>query len=630
VILGAYNANRSGPELEQELLRVIGRTPNIPDDARPVTWAAGPVALAWVAQGMRTFDEPGQPYQNQNKTITLVFEGKIYNLDEIATALGERTPVSRQNSGQVIIGLYERFGDRFLDHLNGKFSFALWDARHSKLLIVRDRLGIEPLFYCEEGGTLKFGSSLRAFLSTGFIEAELCHDAVVQYLLYCYNPAEQTILRGVRNLRAGHIMAVSSAGREISRYWHLSFADTFDKTEQQYQEEAMELIEDAVRIRLDPDDPPAIFLSGGTDSSTLVGIASKMTNKPLRTFGFRCVGPQYDESPYAQYVADHFGVAYSRVDYEPDKLTLIEKAVDWMDEPFCDLGIEIGTFLMGGAAAEHAGYVFSGEGGDELFAGHPVYVADNAAAFVDIFPKALVRPIARILQKIPDSEQKKDLKVKLKRFAYSVAFPKELLSHRWRIYYTPEELRELCTPEFLAECELDKLYDGIKESMQGSDGHDHLAHSLYSDYYTLVSFYLSRLRLLRAYSLESRLPLLDHRLVEYAAKIPSALKIKGMSDTKYIYKKILEPLLPRKILYDRPKLGHGVPMKNWFRDDPEFTNWTSGVLSNGELQKRGFFRPSFVERMLDEHKRKVFNHSHRIWALLVLDLWLAKHMPCNQ
>ena len=239
----------------------------------------------------------------------------------------------------------------------------------------------------------------------------------------------------------------------------------------------------------------------------------------------------------------------------------------------------------------------------------------------------LVSPIARVLQKIPDSDQKKDLKIKLKRFAYSVAFPKELLSHRWRIYYTLEELQELCTPEFLAKCDTGRLYDGIKESMEGADGPDHLSRSLYSDYYTLVAFYLSRLRLLRAYSLESRLPLLDHRLVEYAAKIPSGLKIKGMSDTKYIYKKILENLLPRKILYDRPKLGHGVPMKNWFRDDPAFARWTADVLKDGTLQKRGFFRSTYIDRMLDEHKRKVFNHSHRIWALLVLDLWLAKHLP---
>ena len=244
-----------------------------------------------------------------------------------------------------------------------------------------------------------------------------------------------------------------------------------------------------------------------------------------------------------------------------------------------------------------------------------------------IFPKWLIKPFARLLQKIPDSEQKKDLKIKLKRFAYSVAFPKELLSHRWRIYYTPEELQELCSKEFLSECHLDQIYDGIQESMEGADGKDHLAKALYSDYYTLVAFYLTRLRLLRAFSLESRLPLLDHRLVEYAAKVPSGLKIKGMSDTKYIYKKILEPLLPREILYDRPKLGHGVPMKNWFREDPAFTNWTSEVLSNGELKKRGFFQREFIDRMLDEHKRKVFNHSHRIWALLVLDLWLAKHLP---
>jgi asparagine synthase (glutamine-hydrolysing) len=293
-----------------------------------------------------------------------------------------------------------------------------------------------------------------------------------------------------------------------------------------------------------------------------------------------------------------------------------------MDEPFCDLGIEIATYLLGQAAQGCVSYVFSGEGGDELFGGHPVYTADKLAAIVDRLPRAIVNPLVRTLQKIPDNDQKKNVQVMLKRFAYSLSFPPELLSHRWRIYYTPRELQELCTGDYLAACDMQRLFEGLLEYHREADGRDQLSRSLYSDYHTLVGFYLRRLSLLRAFAIESRLPLLDYRLVEYAAKIPSRLKIRGLSETKYIYKKSLATVLPREILYDRPKLGHSVPMKNWLRDSPEVGELLAGVLSDKSCKDRGFFRPGFVQRMLAEHRRKTHNHSHRLWGLLVLELWL--------
>jgi asparagine synthase (glutamine-hydrolysing) len=274
--------------------------------------------------------------------------------------------------------------------------------------------------------------------------------------------------------------------------------------------------------------------------------------------------------------------------------------------------------------------VLSGEGGDELFGGHPVYVADKFAAVVDRFPRFLVNPLVQTLQRIPDSEQKKNLQVKLKRFAYSLSFPSELLSHRWRVYYTPQELQELCTGDFIASCDTQQLFDGMLKYTQEADGPDQLSRSLYSDYYTLVNFYLRRLGLLRSFSLDSRLPLLDYRLVEYAAKIPSSLKVRRLSDTKYIYKKVLEGVLPREILYDRPKLGHSVPMKNWLRDNAKVQEWIAKLLSDASLEKRGFFHPLVVRRMIEEHISKRQNHSHRLWGLLVLELWLRSWLDLDR
>jgi asparagine synthase (glutamine-hydrolysing) len=321
-------------------------------------------------------------------------------------------------------------------------------------------------------------------------------------------------------------------------------------------------------------------------------------------------------------VADKFHSQHTEVEYQAEHLPLIHKAVRLMDEPFCDIGIEIGSYLLAQAAAGKVSYVFSGEGGDELFGGHPVYVADKLASVVDRVPDFILEPLARQLQRIPDNDQKKNLQVKIKRFAYSLSFPSELLSHRWRTYYTPEELRELCTPDFLDSCDTQKMFDGMIQLNREADGRDQLSRSLYSDYQTLVAFYLRRLELLRAFSLESRLPLLDYRLVEYAARIPSRLKVKGLSDTKFIYKKALEVLLPRHILYDRPKLGHSVPMKNWLREDSRVQEWVEETLSEDCLKSRGMFRPSAVRRLLSEHLHKRHNHSHRLWSLAVLELWL--------
>ncbi|GAF90237.1 unnamed protein product, partial [marine sediment metagenome] len=273
--------------------------------------------------------------------------------------------------------------------------------------------------------------------------------------------------------------------------------------------------------------------------------------------------------------------------YGADRLKLISDAVKYMDEPFCDVGIEIGTYVLGKAADGKVSYTLSGEGGDELFAGHPVYVADKLAKIVECIPNAVMAPITALLRRIPDSDQKKNLQVKLKRFAYSLSFPRELLSHRWRIYYTPRELQKLIVPDLIEQYPTQRLFEPMQRINRDADGTDLLTRSLYSDYFTLVDFYLRRLGLLKAFSIEDRLPLLDVRLVEYAARIPSNLKIRGFSDTKYLYRQILEGLLPREILHDRPKLGHSVPMKNWIRDDSHVHDMIRDVICSGSLARRG-------------------------------------------
>jgi asparagine synthase (glutamine-hydrolysing) len=248
------------------------------------------------------------------------------------------------------------------------------------------------------------------------------------------------------------------------------------------------------------------------------------------------------------------------------------------------------------------------------------------AALTEQVPPPLLEPALQLLQTLPDSDQKKNLQVKLKRFAYSLSFSKTLLSHRWRVYYKLRELKELCTPEFLATGKLDQLFDSMLQYTNEADGHDDLSRSLYSDYWTLVNFYLRRLELLKSLDLDNHLPLLDYQLVEYAAKIPSQYKIRRFSDTKYIYKKALIGIVPNSILFNRPKLGHSVPMKNWLREDFITQQWAVKILSDRRFKERNLFNEKFVQCLISEHIHKAHNYSHRIWSLVVLELWLREHL----
>ncbi len=619
MILGILDKDRPGAELHQELSAFVDQAAQAAS-----VWASGHLAFCCTPRGIPTLDETPQPFVNEDETIVVMFEGKIHNLHEIKGQLGSSGRFRTACSGEVLVYLYELYQDQLLKQVNGKFAFALWDKRRQMLILGRDHLGIETMFYHNDGRRLVFGSSLQSLLKTGWIEKQFNHDAVLQYLLYCYNPLEETFFRNVYKLPAGHILSSTDSATTLKPYWQLSYAETKELSDVEYGEQVLDLIRDAIRIRLESDRPPGVFLSGGTDSSAILSLTSEMWPEPIHTYSFRCQGRSYDESSYARWVAEHFGASHTEVAYDSDRVALVAQTAGLMDEPFCDIGIELATFLLGQAAQGKVSYIFSGEGGDELFGGHPVYVADKIAAVVDYVPRAILSPITRMFQVIPDSDKKKNLQVMLKRFAYSLTFPPDLLSHRWRTYYTRQELEELCSADFLAECDLENMFEGMARHGRHADGKDRLSRSLYCDYHTLVDFYLRRLGLLHVFSLESRPPLLDYRLVEYAAKIPSKKKIKGFSDTKYIYKKILEPVVPRRILYDRPKLGHSVPMKNWLRDDRGVKEWVSGVLSDSSFTDVGFFQKGYVQQLLDEHLCRSHNHSHRLWALSVLAAWLDR------
>jgi asparagine synthase (glutamine-hydrolysing) len=317
---------------------------------------------------------------------------------------------------------------------------------------------------------------------------------------------------------------------------------------------------------------------------------------------------------------------HHEIPYEPRDVQRIEQMAAHADEPFSDIGIEVASDLLAGKASQDVDYVLTGDGGDELFAGHPVYLADRMAGRFDKLPRFLQRQITRICQYLPDTEQKKSFMVKAKRFSYSVQFPAGLYANRWRLYYTDGELRSLLRSDWAGRAGDQGVWEDLDQIYDEADGRDDFSRTLYGDYYTVVDFYLRRMALARRFGLEGRFPLLDYRLAEYAAKIPPALKINAKGETKHVFHQAMAGFLPDEIVFRKDKLGHSIPLKNWMRDNSHVREFVGDTIATDRLKRRGLIDPKYVKRLWDDHMASKMNNSHRLWTLCVLELWLDEHV----
>jgi asparagine synthase (glutamine-hydrolysing) len=583
------------------------------------------IALGTSEMNVPTIDDGVGLAFSADKKIVAAASGNIF-ASPFDSAQGER------EVAQAILRAYQSAGENGFKDLNGQFAAAIWDSAQNKFLLVRDHLGFEPLFYYWDGQTLIFNSFLKDLIRHENVRRDFNHRAIRNYLLFNYNPGLETFIQNVRKVRPGHVLVLENGRLAEKRYWRLSYADippnppSKGGTLEDYKAELLRLTRDAIRIRTqETASDPGAFLSGGMDSSSVVGLLSGLTDRPIHTFSFRCEGKYVDESYYARVMAEHYKTRHNEIPFTADELMNFEKMAEWMDEPLCDIGVELGSFIMGRAAQGHVQYILTGDGGDELYAGHPVYLADQMAATFDKIPAPLRAGITGVAGMLPDSDKKKSLLVKARRFAYSYNFPAELLSNRWRIYYNGGELAQLCNPEVVQQFgDLDSYRD-ITDLYADADGPDHLSRALYGDYQTLVHFHVDRLRLTRAWGIEARFPLHDYRLIEFSATIPSALKIRN-SKVKYIQHEALAGVLPDEIVFRKNKMGHNVPMKNWMRETTVFRDLMNDVLSETAVRNRDFFNAPFVKQMLDLHLRKKKDYSHRLYALVILELWLKKNI----
>ncbi len=558
-----------------------------------------------------------QPIHNEDRTVRVVFNGEIYNYRELRRELEQKGHrFATASDTEVIVHLWEEVGPAFPQHLNGMFAIALHDEAKRRVVLARDHLGIKPLYYTRHGGTLVFGSEIKALLASGLVPRELDVDALGQFLAWEYVPGEATLLRHVRKLRASEILEIDLAtGRaRSSQYWDIPDCGTDVRGSAADWEEAVDAtVRTCVQRQLVSDVPLGAFLSGGVDSSLVVAAMGP----GARTFSIGFDDPSYNELPWAERVAAHLGVAHRVEIIRPQAVALFDRLMHFMDDPIGDFSI-FATYLVSRLAREEVTVALSGDGGDELFGGYETYQAEEAATRWMRVP-AMVRGIVeQAVRACRPTAAKKGLVNKAKRFVEGFDHDEHLGHARWRVFageatrlrlFTTGALEEITTP----------VSAHIAELQRRAGRRDERDRALYVDLRSyLVDNCLVKVdRMSMACSLEARVPLLDPVLVELAFRMPSSLKYSARR-TKILLKHVASRHVPRECIY-RPKQGFSIPIKNWLRH--EFRPLVEELLARPRIQAEGLFEPQVVEQLTHEHMESRANHSHLLWSLLVFEDW---------
>jgi asparagine synthase (glutamine-hydrolysing) len=562
-----------------------------------------------------------QPMTNEDGSVQIVFNGEIYNYDYLRRRLeGSGHKFHTDSDTETIIHLYEDEGPNCFAHLNGMFAVALWDARRRRLVLGRDRLGKKPLVYRHDPGRLLFASELKSLLVVPGLPRDIDPAAIDEYLTYQYIPHPNTIFRGFRKLPPGHWAVWQDDKLEVRPYWQPDFTIERRIAAQEAIAELRRLLEDAVRIRLRSDVPLGAFLSGGIDSSIVVALMQKLSAEPIKTFTIGFPVKEYDESGFAERVANHLQTHHTTMQVTPDAVAILPKLAWHYDEPFADSSA-IPTWYLSELTRQHVTVSLSGDGGDELFAGYPRFKAAALAGLFDRLPPLKSLAAARAWQLVPASGRQKSLVRKAKRFSEALALAPERRYLDWVSIFNEPRRAELYRDEFLEQLTSDPAAF-LRSAWRRCQGRDAVTTASLTDLVTyLPCDLMTKVDIASmAHGLECRAPILDYRVVEFAAGLPSRLKYRR-GRGKWILRQAFGHLLPREV-FTRPKMGFGVPLDYWFRH--ELRELTRDTLLAESARSRQFFRPEAVAKLVNEHEQRYFDHSARLWALVMLEAWLKQ------
>jgi len=562
-----------------------------------------------------------QPMTNEDESLWMVFNGEVYNFNALRTRLQAQGHSFRSSSdAEVVLHLYEELGEKCVEELEGMFAFALWDERRKRLLLARDRVGKKPLYYISAGSVFVFGSEVKSLLRHPAVSAEISLEALPHYFTFGYPPPGQSFYRGICQLPPAHTMTLDADGRiEVRRYWDLDFSGAPSKglSLSEASTQIRTLVTEAVRKRLVSDVPLGAFLSGGIDSSIVVGLMSQLLDKPVKTFSLGFAGdPHFDETHHARLVANHFRTDHTEFIVEPKAIDLIESLVWQHDGPFADSSA-IPTFLLSQLTRQHVTVALTGDGGDELFAG---YLRFQACVVAERLPPGFCRLCARVLAPIPEPKQYHHWLRRTQRFFDGASNPIFGRLQRW-VSAFDHDLTKLLRPE---------VFDGIQtrgigyspETLSKTTRYSALSKVLYVNFMSYLSedLLVKMDRATMAHGLEGRSPFLDHRLAEYVAGLPDQFKLRW-GTTKYILKQAFAHLLPAQILR-RGKRGFGVPLGAWFRG--ELRGYLQDLLLSPSALFREYLVAPYVAALVREHVEGRRDHGHRLWTLLAFEVWLRQ------
>jgi asparagine synthase (glutamine-hydrolysing) len=557
-----------------------------------------------------------QPVRNEDGTVVAVFDGELYNVDELRAHLRQRDHrLTTAGDAECLVHLYEEHGDNLVHLLRGVFALAIWDSRRGRLLLARDRVGNKPLYWRADSGSLWFASEAKSLLEDSGFARRLDLVALHHYLTYQYVPAPWSIYQDVNKLPPGHLLIWQDGAAKVRRYWRLDCTPEPEGDERSAAARLRELLLDAVRVRMVSERPLGAFLSGDVDSSAVVAAMAQQSTTPVRTFSIGFDDERFDERDYARLVAKRYGTDHHEMVVTPSAVDLLPTLAWHFDEPFADASA-IPSFYVAQLSRRHVSVVLNGDGGDECFGGYQRYLLMRRIARIPALRGAW--PLGRLGTALATRAAPRSA---VRRVGHGLQLLNQPVARRYASVmsvFSAQQKADLYTDDLRAQLSDVDSWALADLAYRESAAADHVARLIDLDVNTyLPGDLLAKVDVCTmANSLEARSPLLDHQLMEWAARLPGHLKVRT-GTTKYLLKQAVAPWLPTEVI-NRPEIGFGVPLAGWLRGEMRDLAWS--VLTDDTARARGLFRPDAVRAMLRRHAAGL-DESKRLWALIQFELW---------